>query len=980
MRWWWVGNVLRYHPSTYDLLLRAWIFSGEKSAFYRLQELYKARFYSDYRYFNWWWADRKAEEKRSFANEACGSHCTLQDCGNRYIDHDTAETCDDGNRRDGDGCSSTCKLEAPFSFNGPIPWPGGTQGITCGDDVVSAGEQCDRGARCIRRDGKQTNRYCRLEPNVSICNPFIHGNCSADHPDTFCDEDGGDDIFGNWDDQVRCEVRDNGICDKNCQLRGFFNSRGDEIYAFPFAEGQCGNEKVEPYEECDGGEDCTANCQLKKAHTAPKPDSEGNIPPHCGDNKLRVGEECDDGNFIDFDGCTHCLVDLCGNGIDDAGEQCDDNNRLSGDGCSKWCIRENICGNGLLDPGELCDDGNDWSEDGCSSDCQWEYCGDGITQPGIGEECDDPANPNLCRADCMRPMCGDDVVDDVVINGIPYAEVCDPGKHCRGDPLTECGGPIDCPLGPCDKNTGFCMGVIGKKCTEDHHCGYDDCIVQDEIEQGEVVCTATCTIPLCGEACAPDNLDLCGDGRLDPDEECDDGNRADNDGCSSMCQYEDYYCPYECLVPFECSPGSIGAGDTCDPGIADVCPGGMCVPRAECATRCVFGSCGGPLCNSNADCGIAGSVCIRGFCVDPGEECDDGRHCLHDPSKSCTLHEDCTAGSCVNADPAMGISGHCADDTERACMVPEDCQSLCIPIGGDGCTSECTREYDPRRPPNEPRTELLLCQEENNRRIGTDQLDEWQETLLDPEQNPFLGGKNRGWWSWYWNWQRPLLSSRFAWGVWDWDDDTFLSEDCARHKGVCTARFPNATGLLIQAVAASLGWAAQHQPMPDRAPLLPFEATGLGSYPACQEPDAALVSAVEIPSVPPVSLPEYDPALLMRSVQRYLCEEQGFPRRSFPFFCSPEQRLPPYFQSFHFGSLGVQEAASTHLREMILANTLALGYRAGDSALTGYLSEAVQVLSQSLETAVRLFTDLSLVRFADKECPLGSNPTTWCQP
>jgi cysteine-rich repeat protein len=80
---------------------------------------------------------------------------------------------------------------------------------------------------------------------------------------------------------------------------------------------------------------------------------------------------------------------LCGNGRLDLGEQCDDGNSISGDGCSSDCKIEcdwmcgrlgcppcggpqSVCGNGVLDPGEQCDDGNILNGDGCSASCQVE--------------------------------------------------------------------------------------------------------------------------------------------------------------------------------------------------------------------------------------------------------------------------------------------------------------------------------------------------------------------------------------------------------------------------------------------------------------------------------------------------------------------------------------------------------------------------------------------------------------------------------
>ena len=66
-------------------------------------------------------------------------------------------------------------------------------------------------------------------------------------------------------------------------------------------------------------------------------------------------------------------VNPCGNGDVDfpLGEECDDGNNIDGDGCSALCQLE--CGNGDLDSGEECDDGNTTDGDGCSSTCQIEF-------------------------------------------------------------------------------------------------------------------------------------------------------------------------------------------------------------------------------------------------------------------------------------------------------------------------------------------------------------------------------------------------------------------------------------------------------------------------------------------------------------------------------------------------------------------------------------------------------------------------------
>jgi cysteine-rich repeat protein len=93
----------------------------------------------------------------------------------------------------------------------------------------------------------------------------------------------------------------------------------------------------------------------------------------CGDGVYDPGEECDDGNREDGDGCSSLcrLEDIaaCGNGTVNPGETCDDGNVADGDSCSATCQSEGSCGDGNLDPGEQCDDGNTAIGDGCSSKC-----------------------------------------------------------------------------------------------------------------------------------------------------------------------------------------------------------------------------------------------------------------------------------------------------------------------------------------------------------------------------------------------------------------------------------------------------------------------------------------------------------------------------------------------------------------------------------------------------------------------------------
>ncbi len=125
-------------------------------------------------------------------------------------------------------------------------------------------------------------------------------------------------------------------------------------------------------------------------------------------------EQCDDGNTINYDGCSStCTIEtcdvtcncggysyprvgltcttICGDGIVVGSEQCDDANAQSNDGCSSSCKVEascnlncscagwyppfvngtcsTICGDGMMQGAETCDDGNLVSSDGCSANC-----------------------------------------------------------------------------------------------------------------------------------------------------------------------------------------------------------------------------------------------------------------------------------------------------------------------------------------------------------------------------------------------------------------------------------------------------------------------------------------------------------------------------------------------------------------------------------------------------------------------------------
>ena len=131
------------------------------------------------------------------------------------------------------------------------------------------------------------------------------------------------------------------------------------------APAHCGNGVVEPGEVCDGDVACTSPggsfliCSACAAFTSGPCSTTTTLPgqpPRCGDGVVDAGEQCDDGNTTDCDGCSaRCTREVVGNGVVDCGEECDDGNTTDCDGCN--ADGEIECGNGVIDAecGEVCD-------------------------------------------------------------------------------------------------------------------------------------------------------------------------------------------------------------------------------------------------------------------------------------------------------------------------------------------------------------------------------------------------------------------------------------------------------------------------------------------------------------------------------------------------------------------------------------------------------------------------------------------------
>ena len=313
--------------------------------------------------------------------------------------------------------------------------------------------------------------------------------------------------------------------------------------------------------------------------------------PYCGNGRVDDGEACDDGNSNPDDGCLSdctsaactpataaddcndgdvCTTERCVDGFCDwrgNSESCDDGIACtSGDRCSGGVCRgtencgagefcnverdtcesqEPVCGNGRRESGEACDDGNSNPDDGCLSDCSIAEC----TPNNAERDCDDG---NVCTTErCVDGTC----------DWNSNSESCDDGISCTH--RDRCGG-------------GVCRG------TEDCGGGEFCNVERDACESQEPVC---------------------GNGRREDGEACDDGNSNPDDGCLSDCSTA------------ECTPGN--AERDCDDG--NVCT----------TERCVDGTCDWNSNSESCDDGIActsGDRCSQGACAGY-DDCGKGEVC-----------------------------------------------------------------------------------------------------------------------------------------------------------------------------------------------------------------------------------------------------------------------------------------------------------------------------------------------------------------
>ena len=260
-------------------------------------------------------------------------------------------------------------------------------------------------------------------------------------------------------------------------------------------------------------------------------------------------------------------------------------------------------------------------------------------------EGDDPCSNNgLCDESCnahkalVDPDCAEDH--------------CGPDGMC----VLSCVAPLDPDCASSGVNHCLADGVCDPSCNNLD----DDCLA---LCASEGTCIPGCQSP------DPDCGGGCGDGILEPNEACDDGNALNGDGCEVDCS-------------LSCGDGVLGANEECDDGNA--------LENDGCHNNCVLAFCGDGVVNAGEECDDLNHnpndgclECLRAFCGDgfvqeDVEVCDDGNLENNDACRtSCQPArcgdgllddgEECDDGNRVAND---GCSGVCrVEVSEAGCMV-----------------------------------------------------------------------------------------------------------------------------------------------------------------------------------------------------------------------------------------------------------------------------------------------------------------------
>ena len=563
-----------------------------------------------------------------------GNPCTVGDyCAEGACMPAGPLDCEDGNVCTTDGCypGSGCS-------NVPNTAP-------CSDgDACSQGDQC-AGGDChpggeVDCDDLNVCTDDSCSPDSGCLHAANQAACDDENPCTSGDHCEGGMCVG----AAAIECNDHNPCtDDLCDLVG-------------------GCKYVPNSGACDDGSACTVGDYCEAGECLPGPTA------NCGDNNPCTDDSCDAD-----EGCQH---------TNNSGP-CDDSNQ---------CTDDDLCLDGICMPGAavVCDDLNLCTSDGClpgqgcihvpnAAPCNddnactlADYCNLGECLGGPAYTCEDN---NPCTDDSCDPEVG--------CQFVPNAAACDDGNPCtvddtcsggwcKGGGTADCGDGDVCTNDLCSLAEG-CYHVHNEApCNDGNECTMGDVCADGLCAPGPVLISCNDGDDCTADSCNPDTgceheivIPCCGNGLVDDDEACDDGNNDSGDGCSGDCMSDESCgngildpdseaCDGD-LFPVECHQGDFACLDDC-----------QTLDTSQCQSWCGDGAIDGDY-----------------------EACDDGAfptEC-YDGQFECEL--ECKYWN------KSGCNEWCGDSLANG---PEDCDGFdfaaACPLSQCYCSSDCVIYFD----------------------------------------------------------------------------------------------------------------------------------------------------------------------------------------------------------------------------------------------------------------------------------------------
>ncbi|HEX7481168.1 MAG TPA: DUF4215 domain-containing protein, partial [Polyangiales bacterium] len=206
-------------------------------------------------------------------------------------------------------------------------------------------------------------------------------------------------------------------------------------------------------------------------------------------------------------------------------------------------------------------------------------------------------------------------------------------------------------------------------------------------------CTNACTLP----------GGKCGNGSVDPGEQCDDANTVNTDSCTNACKSA------------VCGDSIVGPGEECDDANT--------VNTDACTNTCTNARCGDGIVGPGEQCDDTNTVntdactnaCANARCGDgivgPGEECDDGNSIDTDTcTNACKIFvstlcgngapdpgEECDDGNKINTDACSNtcLSNICGNNRVDPGETCDGSAAGAVPFGlGQSCAADCLSVTD----------------------------------------------------------------------------------------------------------------------------------------------------------------------------------------------------------------------------------------------------------------------------------------------